>query len=168
MRVSDLTFVQPIRTAFNVCVVKSGLSEAIPNAITTSRKTHVERFHSIVSTSEVKDVHLGNSETQRAEVEGQEFTSITDNGATSWGLEAPIHFEHARSLQELAPTVSDKSFSFETKLPSSVRLGISYFESMPYCLLPLGVGLGIVVVLLPLFLLLFCLRNCRCSQRYVE
>ncbi|CDJ31863.1 uncharacterized protein EMH_0010480 [Eimeria mitis] len=156
---------QPIRAAFNVCVVKSGLSRAIPDAITTSRKTHVDRFHAVVSSSARQDISLGNNEAEKTDREGQFFSSIVANDANSWGAEAPINFGHGRSLQQLAAPVPDSAPSFETNMPSSLQLSVSYFETMPYSLLPFFAGLGILVLLVPLFLLLFCLRNCSCSKR---
>lgn len=167
MRVSCFISAQPIRAAFNVCVVKSGLSKAIPDAITQSRKAHVDRFHKIVSSSVTQDIPLDDDETGQGEPESQGFASIVANDATFWEPEEPIHYGYGRSLQQLAAPVPDSPSSFETNLPPSVRLGVSYFESMPFCLLPLVVGLGIAVVLVPLFLLFFCLRNCKCSKRYM-
>ena len=153
---------QPIRTAFDVCIHKSGLSKALPSAITKNRRIFVEKLHTAVNGSARQSEPSESSWLGQPAAEGQVLSApFHDN--TSGGSYSRYP-GYGRALQQLnAPAHS--SPTTETKLPASGLLKGPYLESMQYYVLPGVAGLVVVGVVLPVFILLFCLRNWKCSRR---
>lgn len=154
--------VQSVLAVFNVCVNKSGLSSALPNAISENRKPFVTQFHSTVRNMAIAETTSNPPGSAKSVAEGQ-----IPHGIYSWSNLKLVE----NGSSQLQPTLllSDTNpAAAAIKLPPPARLGVAYIETMPYYLLPAVIGLAIAGILLPLFLLLFCLRNCKACRRYMR
>lgn len=76
----------------------------------------------------------------------------------------PSYAEDGRFLQQLN---AEPAVQAPVHPPgfSSESWKVAYLKSMSYYILPVFIGLLVAVLLLPLFLLLFCLRNRKSSRR---
>ncbi|KAL8425379.1 hypothetical protein Efla_003607 [Eimeria flavescens] len=163
-RYPDTSFIPgPIRAAVNVCVNKSGLSKALPNAIVEDRKTYVAKLHSAVQKTARQDKPSDGSSAESTPVEGHAFPffPLYDE---AWS-EPPQHAPYGRNLQELGTPAPNVFFPEDLGAPAPPPSKRNYLESMPYNLLPIFVGFIVAGVLLPLFFLLLCIRNRKCSRR---
>ncbi|XP_026189647.1 uncharacterized protein LOC34621828 [Cyclospora cayetanensis] len=152
-----------IRSVFDVCMNKSGLSVALPNAITRSRKAHVERFHFIVKGSEWQKKKDGLHGQSVSTVNSQNSPLLPFHGGI---LPAPhpLHEGHLRILQEVDLQMP-YSMQADQTAPPATSLSRAYLGSMPYYLLPGFAGLVVAGVLLPLLLLVFFFRNHKCCRK---
>ncbi|KAL8454805.1 hypothetical protein Emed_000056 [Eimeria media] len=162
-RYPDSSFIPgAVRTAINVCVNKSGLSSALPDAIVKERQNYVDRLHTAVQASAVQTKPLSNRPSEPTPIEGQTLASfpLYDD---AW-VGSPTYNPSGRYLQQLsspAPQIYLPGYADGPDVTPSRR---AYLESMPYNLLPIFVGFVVFLVLIPIFLLLVCFRNRNCCR----
>ncbi|KAL8435957.1 hypothetical protein ACSSS7_002098 [Eimeria intestinalis] len=163
-RYPDTSFIPgAVRTAINICVNKSGLSSALPNAIVEERKSYVDRLHKAVHASAGQNISSSNRPPQSTPVEGQTLASfpLYDD---AW-IGTPAYNAPGRDLQQLSPAPPQIYLPEDAGGPDVAPSRRAYLESMPYNLLPIFVGLIVTGVLLPIFLVLVCIRNRNCCRR---
>lgn len=124
----------------------------------------MEKLHTIVHGSARQSVPSEGGWLGPPTVGDQGFASLPLHDSTSWGA-PPTYTGRGRSLQQLDPPDVHASPTAETVVPGLAVSKRAYLQTMPYYLLPIFVGCIVAAVLLPMFLILFCLRNRKCSRR---